>query len=74
MDSRQFLRDDRKLYILKCLLISMNKKVIQNNIFSMKISDLIKERLEILAENEGINSASYLRTIINKEYLNKFGD
>ena len=52
----------------------MNKKVIQNNIFSMKISDLIKERLEKLAENEGINSASYLRTIINKEYLNKFGD
>jgi len=52
----------------------MSKKVIQNNVFSMKISDLIKERLEKLAEKEGISTASYLRNLINIEYLNKIGD
>lgn len=68
------MREQKTLYTRKQTYIFMSKKVIQNNVFSMKISDLIKERLEKLAEKEGISTASYLRNLINIEYLNKIGD
>lgn len=52
----------------------MLNKVIQNNVFSMKISNLIKNKLEKLAENEGVNPPGYLRNLINREYSKTFGD
>lgn len=48
--------------------------MIQNNTFTMKISDLIRERLDKLAEKDGISNASYLRNLINIEYFKSFGD
>ena len=40
----------------------------QNNLIAFKASDVIANRLEILCENEGLDTANFLRSLINREY------
>jgi hypothetical protein len=40
----------------------------QKNLIAFKASDVIASRLEQLCENEGLDTANFLRSLINREY------
>lgn len=44
------------------------KNIKQDNLIAFKASDVIKNRLEILAEKSGLNVSGYLRGLIDREY------
>ncbi len=46
----------------------------QNETVSFKASVIVKVRLEMLAEREGVTGASCLRNLINREYFRIFGE
>jgi len=44
------------------------KNIKQDNLIAFKASDVIKSRLETLAEKSGLNVSGYLRSLIDREY------